>query len=92
VNSETARRLKEARDYLAVPIEVIVAQTGLPADDLIEIESARLYGYSTAFFLGNSPASEPTNFPLVGRWAAELSEADYSEAVRFASYLRECDG
>lgn len=98
---ELARRLRETRAYLNFSQQYVSDQTGLARSAISEIENgrrrvdslelkrlARLYGYPTAFFLGDDePVAEETVTALA-RLVDDMSERDRQEVLRFASYLR----
>jgi transcriptional regulator with XRE-family HTH domain len=95
-----ALRLKEAREYLGLSQRFVADQTGLSRAAVSAIETSRrkvealelerfavLYKFPLSHFLGGA-ADEPASVRALARQAAELSENDRAEVLRFAQFLR----
>ena len=96
------RRLKEEREYRGFSQEEVARYLGVPRSAISLIESgsrrvsaeelsrlATLFQTTMESLAGRDPnASEPESVRLVARAAAELSEKDREEVLRFAQFLR----
>jgi transcriptional regulator with XRE-family HTH domain len=94
-----ARRLKEAREFLGLAQQDVAAQTGLSRAAISAIETLRrgvnavelerlasVYRFPLSYFLEESP-EEPASVRALARQAAELTEDDRAEVLRFAQFL-----
>jgi transcriptional regulator with XRE-family HTH domain len=98
--TQLALRLKEAREYLGVSQQFVADETGLSRAAVSAIETSRrkvealelerlaaLYKFPLSHFLGGG-LDEPASVRALARQAAELSENDRAEVLRFAQFLR----
>jgi transcriptional regulator with XRE-family HTH domain len=96
----TAARLKEAREYLGMSQQdvadatnlsrsaVSLIETGQRRVDAVELTAlARLYQRSVAYFTGDEERVLPEDVNMLARQAAQLSEKDRSEVMRFTEFL-----
>jgi transcriptional regulator with XRE-family HTH domain len=99
-----AERLREAREYLGLSQEDAAEHVGIPRPaisqlergnrrvDAIELASfAKLYQRPVSYFTGEEGGTETAQIEVLNRLkeaAAELSETDREEVVRFAEFLR----
>jgi transcriptional regulator with XRE-family HTH domain len=96
-----SERLREAREYLGLSQEEVAQHVGLPRPAISQIENgnrrvdaielanlAKLYQRPVAYFTGEEPVGEPPQLELLKRAAAELSDKDRDEVLRFAQFLR----
>lgn len=96
------KRLREVRQYINLPQEIVAHHVGIPWTALSQIESGRrkvdalelkkiaeLYKYPVAYFTGEtSIVTEATeDIAELIRSATNLSEHDRTELSRFADYL-----
>lgn len=95
-------RLKEAREYRGFSQEEVAKHLGIPRTAISLIENgsrrvealelrllAELYQTSMDSLTGNDRDSqEPESLRLVARAAAELSETDHDEVLRFVRFLQ----
>src|SRR4051812_5168948 len=94
---QLAERLRDAREYLGLSQEEVARHVGLPRPAVSQIENgnrkvdaielaklAKLYERPVSFFTGEDPVGEPPQIELLKRAAAELSEKDQNEVLRFA--------
>jgi transcriptional regulator with XRE-family HTH domain len=94
-------RLKSAREYLGLSQEEVAQHIGVPRPAISQIENgnrrvdvielsklAKLYQRPVAYFTGEEPVGEPRKLQMLKRAAAELSEKDRDEVLRFAEFLR----
>ena len=97
---ELADRLREAREYLGLPQQLVADRTGISRVAISAIENgrrrveaielerlARLYRHPIGHFLGAEEADPPGVLALA-REARTLSESDRQEVLRFARFLR----
>ena len=95
-----SKKLKEAREYLGLNQQFVADQSGLSRAAISAIETGRrrvealelerlaaIYKFPVAHFL-DEPQQEPDSVRALAREAAELSESDRSELLRFAQFLR----
>lgn len=95
-----ALRLKEAREYLGLSQQFVADETGLSRVAVSAIETSRrrvealelerlaaLYKFPLSHFLGGA-VDESASVRALARQAAELSENDRAEVLRFAQFLR----
>ena len=98
---QLAERLREAREYLGLSQEEVAQNVRLPRPAVSQIENgnrkvdaielaklAKLYQRPVSFFTGEEPVGEAPQIELLKRAAAELSEKDQNEVLRFADFLR----
>jgi transcriptional regulator with XRE-family HTH domain len=98
--TQLALRLKEAREYLGLSQQFVADETGLSRAAVSAIETSRrkvealeldrlaaLYKFPLTHFLGGA-VEEPPSIRALARQAAELSENDRAEVLRFAQFLR----
>lgn len=96
----TAARLKEAREYLGLSQQdvadatnlsrsaISMIETGQRKVDAVELTAlARLYQRSVAHFTGEEAAALPADVSMLARQAAQLSDKDRSELLRFTEFL-----
>jgi transcriptional regulator with XRE-family HTH domain len=96
-------RLREARKYLGLKQEEVAAYLKIQRTALVDIESgerrvevieltrlAKLYKQPVSYFVGEdaTAAALPPSVAHLARQAAELSDTDREELVRFVEYLR----
>lgn len=94
-------RLRSAREYLGLSQEEVAQAVGLPRPAISQIENgnrrvdvielanlAKLYQRPAIYFTGEEPIGEPPQLEVLKRAAAELSESDREEVLRFAEFLR----
>ncbi len=94
-------RLRAAREYLGLSQEEVASQIGVPRPAISQMENAnrrveavelsklaRLYQKPVSYFTGEELIEEPLQLELLKRAAAELSEGDRNEVLKFAQYLR----
>lgn len=96
-------RLREARKYLGLKQEEVAVYLKIPRTALVDIESgqrrvqaieltrlAKLYKQPVSYFTGEDAAAAalPPGVARLARQAAELSDRDRKELVRFVEYLR----
>jgi transcriptional regulator with XRE-family HTH domain len=100
--AELARRLREVREYLGYSQDYVSKRTGLSRPAISDIERgerrvltlelkrlAKLYGYKSAYFLGEEAAGELDGpATVLAREAGELSAEDQREVSRFVELLR----
>jgi transcriptional regulator with XRE-family HTH domain len=95
-----AVRLKEAREYLGLSQQEVSDALGLPRSavslietgqrrvDAIELTAmAKLYQRSVAYLTGEDEQVFSADVNLLARQAAQLSEQDRSELMRFTEFL-----
>jgi len=99
---ELAKRLREVRAYLNYSQEYVSKKTGMPRSAISDIERgerrvstlelkrlAKLYGYRSAYFLGEEEPDELHGPAMaVARGASELCPEDQQEVQRFIELLR----
>jgi transcriptional regulator with XRE-family HTH domain len=98
--TNTAAKLKEAREYLGMSQLDVAAATGLPRSAVSLIESgqrrvdsveltalARLYQRSVSYFTDEAESAFPQDVNMLARQASQLSEKDRSELLRFSEFL-----
>ncbi|HEX5928268.1 MAG TPA: helix-turn-helix transcriptional regulator [Solirubrobacterales bacterium] len=99
---ELANRLREVREYLNFSQQFVSERTGMPRSAISDIERgerrvstlelkrlANLYGYRSAYFLGEEEQAELDSAALaMARGASELCEEDQREVRRFIELLR----
>ncbi|HWC49892.1 MAG TPA: helix-turn-helix transcriptional regulator [Solirubrobacterales bacterium] len=99
---ELANRLREVREYLNFSQQFVSERTGMPRSAISDIERgerrvstlelkrlANLYGYRSAYFLGDEEHGELDSAALaMARGASELCEEDQREVRRFIELLR----
>jgi transcriptional regulator with XRE-family HTH domain len=101
VRKQLGERLREAREYLGLSQEEVAQHLGLPRPAVSQIENgnrrveaielarlAKLYQRSVSYFTGDESADEPPQIELLKRAAADLSDQDRDEVLRFAEFLR----
>ena len=97
-------RLKEAREYCGFSQEEVARHLSVPRTAISHIENgsrrvsalelprlAKLYQTSMESLTGQdqeSPEPEPESVRMVARAAADLSETDRAEVLRFVHFLR----
>jgi transcriptional regulator with XRE-family HTH domain len=99
-----ASRLKEAREYLGLSQQFVADATGLSRAAVSAIETSRrrvealelerlaaLYKFPLSHFLDQA-VDEPASVRALAREAAELTEDDRAEVLRFAQFLRGLGG
>lgn len=99
---DLASRLREVREYLNFSQQFVSERTGMPRSAISDIERgerrvstlelkrlANLYGYRSAYFLGEEEGGELDGAALaMARGASELCEEDQREVQRFIELLR----
>jgi transcriptional regulator with XRE-family HTH domain len=98
-------RLRASREYLGLSQEEVAQQVGLPRPAISQIENgnrrvdaielaklAKLYQRPVSYFTGEEAVSEPPQLEMLKRAAAELSDKDRDEVLRFAEFLRSRSG
>ena len=96
--------LREAREYLGLSQHEVAQHLDVPRSAISMIESGRrkvdslelkrlaeLYQRPVAHFTGDTPRigkHRPEDVEILARTAAELTEKDRLEVVRFAEFLR----
>jgi transcriptional regulator with XRE-family HTH domain len=99
---DLAGRLREVREYLNFSQQFVSERTGMPRSAISDIERgerrvstlelkrlANLYGYRSAYFLGEEEEGELDGAALaMARGASELCEEDQREVRRFIELLR----
>jgi transcriptional regulator with XRE-family HTH domain len=98
-----AQRLREAREYLGLPQELVAEKLGIPRPAVSAIETgkrkvsslelkqlAHLYRQSISHFLGTQDDSDAHDELLSALYRATqpLSNADKEQVLRFAAFLR----
>ena len=96
----TAARLKEAREYLGLSQQEVadstklsrsaisMIETGQRRVDAVELSGlARLYQQSVSYFMGEEEKTPNDDVSMLARKAAQLSEKDRSELLRFSEFL-----
>ena len=96
----TAARLKEAREYLGLSQQEVSEALGLPRSAVSLMETgqrrvdteelkalAKLYQRSVAYLTGEEEQPLSADVALLARQAAQLSEQDRSELMRFTEFL-----
>ena len=97
-----AGRLKEAREYCGFSQEEVARHLGVPRTAISHIENgsrrvsalelprlAKLYQTSMESLTGqDQKGPEPESVRMVARAAADLSETDRAEVLRFVQFLR----
>lgn len=99
-----AERLRKAREEAGLSQEDVAQKLGLPRPAISQIEHghrrveavelarfAKLYERSLAYFADEEPVGA-TRFEALHRTAAELSDKDRAEVLRFAEFLRQKSG
>ena len=94
-------RLRGAREYLGLSQEEVAQAVGLPRPAISQLENgnrrvdaielanlAKLYQRPISYFTGEEPIGDPPQLELLKRAAAELSDKDRDEVLRFAEFLR----
>jgi len=94
-------RLRAAREYLGLSQEEVAEEVGLPRPAISQIENgnrrvdaielanlAKLYQRPASYFMREDPIGEPPQLEMLKRAAAELSDRDCDEVLRFAEFLR----
>lgn len=94
-------RLKQAREYLGLSQEHVAQTVGLPRPAVSQIENgnrrvgaielqklAKLYQRTVGYFTDEEPIAEAPQIELLKRAAAELSEQDRDEVLRFTEFLK----
>lgn len=95
-----ARRLREAREYLGLAQQFVSRETGIPRAAISAIETGRrrvealelerlaaVYRFPVGYFLDET-RQEPASVQVLARTAAELTEDDRAEVLRFAQFLQ----
>jgi transcriptional regulator with XRE-family HTH domain len=95
-----AARLREARESAGLSQEQVAQELALPRPAISQIENghrrvealelarlAKLYGRQLSFFADEEPVGA-RRLDALHRTAAELSEKDRAEVLRFAEFLR----
>jgi transcriptional regulator with XRE-family HTH domain len=100
---ELGKRFREARNYLGLKQEEVASYLGIPRTALVDIESghrrveaieltrlAKLYKQPVSYFTGEdaSATALPPAVAHLARQAADLSDRDQEELLRFVEYLR----
>jgi transcriptional regulator with XRE-family HTH domain len=98
---QLAARLREAREYLGLSQEEVAQQIGMPRPAVSQMENgnrrvdaielgklAKLYQRPVSFFTGEEAVGAAPQFELLRRAAADLSDKDRDEVLRFAEFLR----
>lgn len=96
----TAARLKEAREYLGLSQQEVADATDLSRSAISMIESgqrrvdavelsalAKIYQRSVSHFMGEDEKAVPDDVSMLARQAAQLSDKDRSELLRFSEFL-----
>lgn len=95
-----ARRLRDTREYLGLAQQFVADQTGIPRAAISAIETGRrrvealelerlaaVYKFPVSYFLEGA-LEEPPSIRALAREAAELTEDDRAEVLRFAQFLK----
>ena len=97
------RRLREVREYLNLSQQFVAQQSGLGRTAIADIERgarnvnslelqrlAKIYRHPVSYFLDESAAVVASSETLdaLNRAAADLSDEDRAEVLRFAQFLR----
>ena len=95
-----AERLREVREYLGLSQQFVAENTGIPRlaisaiengkrkVEALEIEAlAALYKHPVSYFLDGT-TDEPPTLRALAREAAQLTERDRREVLRFAQFLK----
>jgi transcriptional regulator with XRE-family HTH domain len=93
-------RLREIREYLGLSQQAVATATGIPRTAISDIERgerkvdsleirkfARTYRYPIAYLLGEQGEPADTTTALA-RAVSDLTDADRSELLRFAQFLK----
>lgn len=102
---QLAERLRHAREYLGLSQEEVAQHVGMPRPAVSQIEHgnrrvdaielakfAKLYQRPVSFFTGEEPIGEAPQLELLKRAAAELSDKDRDEVLRYAEFLKHRGG
>ena len=104
---DTARRLREVREYLNLSQQYLSDQTGIPRSAISDIERgerrvsaielrrlADVFGYRVGYFVGEEEPPGALEGPAaaLARQASELTPQDQREVRRFIGYLRQSRG
>lgn len=95
-----AERLREAREYLGLSQQFVAEHTAIPRVaisaiehgkrkvEALELEAlATLYKYPVTYFLEGA-LDEPASIRALAREAADLTEGDREEVLRFAQFVK----
>ena len=96
----TAARLKEAREYLGLSQQdvseaidlsrsaISLIESGQRRLDAVELTAlARLYQRPVTYFTGDEETTLPEDISMLARQAAQLTDKDRSELMRFTEFL-----
>lgn len=94
-------RLKQRREYLGFSQEDVAGHLAVPRTAISQMESgnrrldvielrklARLYQCSVAWFTGEEESETPQEIQMLAKAAAELSDVDKAQVLKFAEFLR----